>query len=208
MQSTDIKRMLSKQKGITGLETAIILIAFVVVASVFAYSVLSAGLFTSQKSKEAVHSGLKETQATLEMRGAVIARGEVTSNGSGNVTELSFTLGKTMGGDTIDFTGRNVTANSTGNVVVISYTDKYQRKDDLNWSTTWLGNSDGDDIMEEDEKVQIAISGLANNTTANHLDPPLQASTQFVLEVKPPQGPILRMDRKTPDSLDPVMILN
>ena len=35
------------QRGITGLETAIILIAFVVVASVFAYTVLSAGIFSA-----------------------------------------------------------------------------------------------------------------------------------------------------------------
>ena len=43
----------TNQKGITGLETAIILIAFVMVASVLSYVVLSAGLFSSQKAKEA-----------------------------------------------------------------------------------------------------------------------------------------------------------
>ncbi len=37
---------LKQQRGITGIETAIILIAFVIVASVFAYVVLSAGLFS------------------------------------------------------------------------------------------------------------------------------------------------------------------
>jgi len=39
------------QRGITGLETAIILIAFVVVASVFAFTVLSTGIFASERSK-------------------------------------------------------------------------------------------------------------------------------------------------------------
>ena len=39
------KRAVGDERGITGLETAIILIAFVVVASVFAYAVLTAGLF-------------------------------------------------------------------------------------------------------------------------------------------------------------------
>ena len=43
------------ERGITGLETAIILIAFVVVAAVFAYTVLSAGLFSTQKSQEAIY---------------------------------------------------------------------------------------------------------------------------------------------------------
>ena len=37
------------QRGVTGLETAIILIAFVVVASVFAFTVLSTGIFSAPK---------------------------------------------------------------------------------------------------------------------------------------------------------------
>ncbi|MEE8363798.1 MAG: archaellin/type IV pilin N-terminal domain-containing protein, partial [Dehalococcoidia bacterium] len=45
------------QRGITGLETAIILIAFVVVASVFAFTVLSTGIFSSERSKETVYAG-------------------------------------------------------------------------------------------------------------------------------------------------------
>ena len=44
-------------RGITGLETAIILIAFVVVASVFAFTVLSTGIFASERSKETVFAG-------------------------------------------------------------------------------------------------------------------------------------------------------
>ena len=42
------------QSGITGLETAIILIAFVVVASVFAFTVLSTGIFSAERGKETV----------------------------------------------------------------------------------------------------------------------------------------------------------
>ena len=45
-----IKNLRGDQRGITGLETAIVLIAFVVVASVFAFAVLSTGLLSSEKS--------------------------------------------------------------------------------------------------------------------------------------------------------------
>ena len=62
-----------RQRGITGLETAIILIAFVVVASVFAFTVLSTGIFASERSKETVYSGIKEAQSSIEPRGSVIA---------------------------------------------------------------------------------------------------------------------------------------
>jgi flagellin-like protein len=47
------------QKGITGLETAIVLIAFVVVASVFAFTILSAGVFSSEANKQTIHAGLR-----------------------------------------------------------------------------------------------------------------------------------------------------
>ena len=58
----------ASQKGITGLETAIILIAFVVVASVFAFTVLSTGIFSSEKGKETVYAGLQEARSSLEPR--------------------------------------------------------------------------------------------------------------------------------------------
>ena len=57
------KALRRDQKGITGLETAIILIAFVVVASVFAFTVLSTGLFSAERGKETVHAGLRRPAA-------------------------------------------------------------------------------------------------------------------------------------------------
>ena len=56
------------QRGITGLETAIVLIAFVVVASVFAFGVLSIGLFSSDKAQETVKAGMGEARSTLEVQ--------------------------------------------------------------------------------------------------------------------------------------------
>ena len=46
--SSFFTRLKSEQEGITRLETAIVLIAFVVVASVFAFAVLSTGLLSSE----------------------------------------------------------------------------------------------------------------------------------------------------------------
>jgi len=54
-------RISRDQQGLTGLSAAIILIAFVIVAAVFAYVVLSAGLFSSQEVKAAVNTGLEST---------------------------------------------------------------------------------------------------------------------------------------------------
>ena len=67
----------STERGVTGLETAIILIAFVVVASVFAFTVLSTGIFSSQRGKETLFAGLKEAQGSLDSQGGVIANGVI-----------------------------------------------------------------------------------------------------------------------------------
>lgn len=61
------------QRGITGLETAIAFIAFVGVASVCAFAVLSTRLVSSEKSKETALGALGETSAIMTLSGAVIA---------------------------------------------------------------------------------------------------------------------------------------
>ena len=70
-----IARALRSARGVTGLETAIILIAFVVVASVFAYVVLSAGIFAANASKDAVSSGVDTAASSIELVGSMKADG-------------------------------------------------------------------------------------------------------------------------------------
>ena len=57
------------QRGVTGLETAIVLIAFVVVSTVFAFAALSTGLFSADKSKDTIEAGLAEARSTVEVKG-------------------------------------------------------------------------------------------------------------------------------------------
>lgn len=71
------QKAMRDERGVTGLETAIILIAFVVVASVFAFTVLSTGIFSSERGKETVLAGLEEAQGTLEPKGRIAANGLV-----------------------------------------------------------------------------------------------------------------------------------
>ena len=141
-----LKKFLRHERGITGLETAIILIAFVVVAAVFAYTTLSAGLFSTQKSQEAVYSGLKEAQSTLELKSNVIA----TSNGTGangRVQQISFVLSNVLGGQPVDFNGptagtlTGISATGSSNKVVINYIDQEQTVNDLYWTIEKLGDA-------------------------------------------------------------------
>ena len=57
-------------RGVTGLETAIVLIAFVVVSAVFAFAALTTGLFSSDKSKQTIHAGLSEARGPWKSREA------------------------------------------------------------------------------------------------------------------------------------------
>ncbi len=63
------KMLRSSERGVTGLETAIILIAFVVVASVFAFTVLSTGIFSAERGKETVFAALKQARGSVELKG-------------------------------------------------------------------------------------------------------------------------------------------
>ena len=213
-----VGRVYRKEKGITGLETAIILIAFVVVAAVFAYTVLSAGLFSTQKSQEAIYSGLEEAQSTLEIKGGVIAKAENTG-ASGYISQLTYTVTNALGGEPINFTAPTATSANTGladstssNVVVISYIDQDQRVEDLYWTVTKLGNADTDDLLESNEKFQITI-GNATATSAggnmvDALTPNLVVSKSFTIEMKTPVGAVLSFERTTPAYIDSVMNLN
>lgn len=177
------RKIRDKQEGITGLETAIILIAFVIVASVFAYVVLSAGLFSSQKAKEAVNAGVRSTMATIELKGNVVAKME-----SSVVTELYFNVGIPAAGSPVDFTP---TTNST-NTVVISYFDADHMIPTVNWTIQKLSTINTDNLLDPNELFQVTV---ILPTTGNISIGPYDS---FSLEIKPSDGPVLAIERTVP----------
>jgi flagellin FlaB len=212
------RKLFRHEKGITGLETAIILIAFVVVAAVFAYTALSAGLFATQKSQEAIYSGLREAQSTLELKGAVIATANTTGD-NGKIQQISFIVANVLGGEPIDFTeptadsSHNGTAASTStNKVVIKYIDKNQVINNLFWTFTPMGNDNGNNLLEMNEKFQVTIGdpipGAAGGNLVNALEPDLGANTAFTLELLTPAGAVLQIPRNTPATIDAIMNLH
>jgi archaeal flagellin FlaB len=203
------------QKGITGLETAIILIAFVVVAAVFAYTALSAGLFSTQKAQEAVYSGLKEAQSTLELRGPVVATGDTTDN---VVSQISFVLSNALGGQSVDFTEPTADAGNTGiadatstNKIVIKYIDAAQTVTDLYWQATPLGTSDGDALLDPGEKFQVVIGNSADDAGGGNLQSALTTdltvNTTFTIEIITPAGAVMTIERTVPANIEAKMNL-
>jgi archaeal flagellin FlaB len=192
------------QKGITGLETAIILIAFVVVAAVFAYTALSAGLFSTQKASEAVYSGLSEARSTIELKGGVIATAG-TPGAAGTIEMVTFTVTNVLGGDPVDFTvpASNNAGVAGGNAhkVVINYLDQNQEVDNLYWTVDKVGNDDGDNLLEVGEKYQITV-GAAGGGLVEALSPALTVNGKFNLVVLTPTGAVLTIERTIPAFID------
>jgi len=73
-----------KHRGVVGIESAIVLIAFVIVAAALAFVVLNMGFATSQKAKTAIVATLGEAGSSLQVSGKVFA----WANSSGTVPEI------------------------------------------------------------------------------------------------------------------------
>jgi flagellin FlaB len=178
-------RRAREERGITGLETAIVLIAFVVVAAVFAFVVLSTGLFSSERSKETVYAGLAKTRGSMELTGGVIADSNTTQ-----LTGLTFDLTLAAGGDAV-----NLTPTDTTNRTVISYADSNYTANSLAYTTNVI-TGDADQMLEAGEllEVQIDLTQDANIV--------ITTNKTFTLEVKPPQGSYMVVQRTTPASIN------
>ncbi len=154
-------------RGITGLETAIVLIAFVVVSSVFAFAALSTGRFSSDKSKETINAGLTEASGTLEIRGSIIAKANSTGDA---IDEISFQVANAAGGGAVDLTPGET---------LITYSDADQAVTLVSgdFTVTALGNADSDKLVEPGEMYEIKLTGLQAK-----LNPDLPKDKKFSIQ--------------------------
>ena len=86
-------------RGIIGIESAIVLIAFVIVAAALAFVVLNMGFATTQKAKTTIISSLAEASSSLEVSGKVTAIANVPG---GFVNATAIPIKVTSGGSSIN----------------------------------------------------------------------------------------------------------
>ncbi len=202
----DLRTLHRSQRGITGLETAIILIAFVVVASVFGYTILSAGIFSADKSKEAISAGLQQARGSMEVVGSVLA---LDSDDDNDADSIVLTVTNALGGEAIDLT-QTTDADADGllsdeasksHTMIVNYRDSAQQFSDITWTATQMGRGNSDTILDAGEKFNITISLTALTTVLNQND-------TFTLELKPKTGSVIVVKRTMPAVVDQVMDLN
>ena len=201
--------MMPRRKGIVGIEAAIVLIAFVIVAAALAFVALNMGLFTTQKSKEVMQRGLEEATSALEIDGSVI--GEVDA-ATGGVDLVAVPLKISPGREGVDMDASKV------NVRVILpggfYEDAYcgvvdgSTLADTSLSTIQganpctapefaylvIFNGDGDNVLEFGEKgllvLDLSTPGVA-----------LSSYDEFRVEIRTVQGASLTVERMVPATL-------
>lgn len=185
-----------REEGITGLETAIILIAFVIVASVFAFVVLSTGLFSADRGKETVFAGLEKARGNLEVRGAVTVIDVNTDSAitAAGADTIVFNLANAAGGEPV-----SVDPAATTNSTVINYIDEQDRIANTTFTVNEI-MGDGDTLLEPGELFEITavIPGTSS----------LVANESWTLEVVPPAGGVSLIARTMPPEIDTVMDLH
>jgi flagellin FlaB len=192
-----MKRFSRKEDGFTGLEAAIVLIAFVVVAAVFSYVVLGAGFFTTQKSQETVHTSVTQASSALEIAGDVAARGA-----AGNVLDyVNFSLQNSAGGSGVDINKITYTLQTSDTMLdfVAANSSTAPPSGVSLVSAEWLlgglsstSNRDGNEVLEKYEMVQIGID-VTGATIAE--------DEEFTIEVKPDIGAPIPIERTAPPAI-------
>jgi flagellin FlaB len=188
---------LSDELAFTGLEAAIVLIAFVVVAAVFSYVVLGAGFFTTQKSQEVVHTGVQQDSSTLEIVGNVYGTGTTGVS----IDTVNFTCALAPGGTPVDFDKLVITYSNATIVETLTHAGSGRpliAPSTGQWSIAAVQNEKTiDDVLEKGEEFDI----MAKPTN------PIIRNDRFQLDVKPVIGPALAIIRTAPASIQAVNVI-
>ena len=208
-------KLFKNEDAFTGLEAAIVLIAFVVVAAVFSYVMLGAGFFATQEAQQVVHTGSQQASSSLEIIGNVYGYAESTS--TENLDYLVFTVGNTAGGTPIDISQMLVTYVCGEVSKVITYNaDKSVVKPDVapidpgkvatnisdsTWTVIQTYNDVGgarNHLLESGEQFVLAVKLPAPKPTNN---------VRFAVNLHPAVGAVYPIERTVPPYLNKVNIL-
>ncbi len=184
----------SSDAGFTGLEAAIVLVAFVVVASVFAYVVLTTGILFSEESRSTVHQGIREAGSSVTVTGTVYG----VSNTPEMLKAVVVPIGLTAGSEPIDITtvsvrfiGATHREIVTQNVPLFDVSPGPGR-----WSVQERLNGDSDHLLEAGEQYILNISPNVRTDC--------QPYGSFAVEIKPAGRAALRVERTVPGSIDTI----
>jgi archaeal flagellin FlaB len=205
-------------RGVIGIEAAIVLIAFVIVAAALAFVVLNMGFSTTQKAKTAIIAAIEEAGSSMEVAGKMTAAGSVatqelravniplkiisggaTANLDGNATSIRFISGD-VEYDNIYFCGA---INGTFNTPTLAWDQAVTDCPTIGTNpitgaplaaTTaivyWSVNLNNNPILDiaEHAVLSVGFSAADRPTQLDHIS----------FEILPPTGAPLTVDRTVP----------
>lgn len=177
-------------EAFTGLEAAIVLIAFIVVASVFAYVVLGAGFYTTQKAQETVYRGIEQSTTNVQLVGNVYG---LASNTTEGIDQIRFTIGLVPGTPYIDLEKMNiVVSTSTFSPKTLSWTNQSSSTKDTNFIALKNGAGASQSTMSSGDQTEIQL-----NITA------IPRDTKINIEIRPGVGATYPFSKTTPSIISP-----
>jgi flagellin FlaB len=226
-----LMRFARNKKAISGLETAIVLIAFVIVASAFAYAVLNMGFLATQKSQQVVMGGLQAASSALVIDGPVYGY-SIDPGPNGNLTSVIFWLKTASAATSVDL---NIAKTTIGfenprGVWPNIYTSLAQNLSyTVGGSTYFVQNGTAQAVVATTitwevgtgfqllagQKVRVTIDltqlslGATTSTTGTHQGTVRAAGVinkneEFKIIVKPPIGSVFEIDRVAPAAVTTV----
>lgn len=179
------------ERGQTALPVVLVLGAFALTGSVVGAAVLESGTFGAGKVEETVNAAMQQVTGAVELRGAVIAR----TDGQ-RVTSILVDVGNIPGGGPV-----NLDPAAGSGTITVTYIDDASVVNALPYSVTWIA-SDGDSLLEPGELAQLVID-------TSPVDPPIGRDRRFTIEVRPPAGAYVALQRTIPpgNPLSPIVNL-
>jgi flagellin FlaB len=202
------KKLFKNKKGIVGIEAAIVLIAFIIIAAALSYVVINMGFYTTQKTKETMQSGLAESLTALQLDGLVTAK---TNASSTQILYLLVPVKLAAGHASIDLSNSSVIVSVyLPNATLLNIYKGVQPSttnktwDDLsttldlsdNQAKFAIYNDNGNTVLESTEKAFLMIRLNSNSTTTmlNNYD-------TMKVEVRTATGAALTVVRTAPGGM-------
>ena len=183
----DLKKTL--EDAFTGLEAAIVLIAFIIVAAVFGYVVLGTGFLTSQKAEQTVHTGISQATSTVQQSGVMSI--EASGDGLG-VQKLIFYLQLAASGTGAEMSAFGYTLSTSKNATTFSANDV---------TYTWVKEVSASNhaahagLLAPKEMVMVEIDPTGD------LINDMSYGEKFTVEVKPAVGASIPLHGTVPGAM-------
>jgi flagellin FlaB len=204
------RRLFKSLRGIVGIEAAIVLIAFIIIAAALSYVVINMGFYTTQKTKETMQSGLEESLTALELDGLVTAK----TNNNSTLTQILYILipvKLAAGHASVDLSNQSVIVSVylPDQTLLNIYKDVHPNTTDTSWDSlnTTLALSDneakfavyndnGNSVLEATEKAFLMLRLNSTDTTGM-----LSDYETVQIEVRTATGAALTVVRTAPGGM-------